>query len=116
MKEENGITLDAQTIELYNLEQDAAEQNNLAPSEPELVRRLQILALQYTDYIIPPRFMGLQTTQRVNICTDNHIHGLLMQKGKSRFFYLKIVLKFVSCGSHLYLCVVIYPGCRLECC
>ncbi|XP_023334285.1 arylsulfatase I isoform X2 [Eurytemora carolleeae] len=64
-KDENGINLDAQIVELYNLEQDAGEQENLAPSQPEIVRRLQILALQYTDYIIPPRFMGLQTTDRV---------------------------------------------------
>ena len=65
VQNENGINLDAQTVELYNLEQDAGEQKNLAPSQPEIVRRLQILALQYTDYIIPPRFMGLQTTDRV---------------------------------------------------
>ena len=66
LKTEGGISLDASTLELYNLRLDPGETENLAGSNPALVTRLQNQGRELVDQIIPPRFMGLQTTEQVN--------------------------------------------------
>ena len=71
-----------QVLELYNLERDPGERHNLATRRPEVVIRLRDLALNYYRSaathqqpgsdgclffreLVPPRFLGLQTTKHV---------------------------------------------------
>jgi len=64
-KEQGGLVLETQGVELYNLKTDPRESENLASSRPDLVLRLQNLIWGLLGEAIPPRFMGLQTTQQV---------------------------------------------------
>lgn len=60
-----GLVSSEQTLELYNLDKDPEERDNVARERVDLVLRLQNMALNYYRYMIPPRFMGLQTTNQV---------------------------------------------------
>jgi len=64
-KSNGGLVVDQQVLELYNLEKDPRETNNLAVYRMDMVLRLKSLALNYYRDMIPPRFMGLQTTNKV---------------------------------------------------
>ena len=54
-----------QVLELYNLDKDPREATNIASYRMDVVLRLKSLALNYYRDMIPPRFMGLQTTNQV---------------------------------------------------
>merc|ERR1719400_267418 len=60
-----GLTKSQQILELYNLNKDPEERNNVAKKRYDVVLRLKNIALNYYRSMIPPRFMGLQTTNQV---------------------------------------------------
>jgi len=64
-KSNGGLVVDDQVLELYNLEKDPGETNNLAMNRMDMVLKLKSLALNHYRDVIPPRFMGLQTTNKV---------------------------------------------------
>ena len=64
-KGKGGLVVDQQVLELYNLEKDPREIHNIANIRIDMVLRLKALALNYYRDLIPPRFMGLQTTNQV---------------------------------------------------
>ena len=66
-KGNGGLVLDQQVLELYNLDKDPSETHNIAKNRMDIVLRLKTLALNYYRTLIPPRFMGLQTTNQVRI-------------------------------------------------
>lgn len=60
-----GLARSQQILELYNLNKDPEERNNVAKMRYDVVLRLKNIALNYYRSMIPPRFMGLQTTNQV---------------------------------------------------
>jgi len=60
-----GVARSQQILELYNLNKDPEERNNVANKRYDVVLRLKNIALNYYRSMIPPRFMGLQTTNQV---------------------------------------------------
>ena len=66
-KGNGGLVLDEQVLELYNLAKDPREKRNIALNRMDIVLGLKTLALNYYRKLIPPRFMGLQTTNQVRI-------------------------------------------------
>lgn len=64
-KSDGGLVVDDQVLELYNLDKDPGETNNLAMHRMDIVLKLKTLALNHYRDVIPPRFMGLQTTNQV---------------------------------------------------
>ena len=64
-KGNGGLVVDQQVLELYNLDKDPGETHNIAHNRMDAVLRLKTLALNYYRMLIPPRFMGLQTTNQV---------------------------------------------------
>lgn len=64
-KGNGGLVLDDQVLELYNLAKDPREKRNIALNRMDIVLGLKTLALNYYRKLIPPRFMGLQTTNQV---------------------------------------------------
>lgn len=60
-----GLARSQQILELYNLNKDPEERNNVAKMRYDIVLRLKNIALNYYRSMIPPRFMGLQTTNQV---------------------------------------------------
>ena len=64
-KSDGGLVLDSQVLELYNLEKDPTESHNIANQRVDMVLKLKNFALNHYRDLIPPRFMGLQTTNQV---------------------------------------------------
>ena len=64
-KGKGGLVVDQQVLELYNLEKDPREIHNIVNIRLDILLRLKTLALNYYRDLIPPRFMGLQTTNQV---------------------------------------------------
>ena len=60
-------------VQVYNLARDPGETRNLAPARPDLVLRLKSLALNYYHQLVPPRFLGLQTTSQVRVGTAGRL-------------------------------------------
>jgi len=65
-KESGGISNDGDVVtELYNLRSDPGETINIAETRPAMVDRLKEQTMRFVKDIVPPRFMGLQTTLQV---------------------------------------------------
>ena len=60
-----GIPVYEQLLELYDLERDPGERVNLAGRMGDVVERLKGLAMGYHRQVVPPRFLGRQTVQKV---------------------------------------------------
>ena len=56
-KSEGGLVVDEQVMELYNLDKDPRETNNMAFYRMDMVLKLKSLALNYYRDVIPPRFI-----------------------------------------------------------